>query len=95
MRARLNKIAQGFGYIATGGPTTGDGNLSALLVAIDAGEVALVLLPPNYAVSVVEFLREAGKRVYAEADDFADIGLGDELCMIADALEDARAREER
>lgn len=88
MRARLNGIAKEFGYTATGGPTTGDGNLSALLQAIDVGEVAVVLLPPD-VVSVVEFLRQASVRMDAEAGVSA---LGDELWKIAEALAEARAR---
>ena len=39
LRARLNELAGKFGYVAKAGPTAGKGNLAALLVAIDAGEV--------------------------------------------------------
>lgn len=42
LRARLNERARELGYTSTRGPTAGDGNLAALLVAIDAGEVRLV-----------------------------------------------------
>ena len=42
LRARLNEMAAGFGYTAAWGPTAGQGNLAALLVAIDAGDVILV-----------------------------------------------------
>jgi len=42
LRARLNDRAGELGYTALTGPTAGEGNLAALLVAIDAGEVELV-----------------------------------------------------
>lgn len=45
LRARLNKVAGSLGYTAQGGPTAGEGNVAALLQAIDAGEVAVVRLP--------------------------------------------------
>lgn len=41
LRARLNALAATFGYTAKRGRTTGQGNLSALLVAIDKGDVKL------------------------------------------------------
>jgi len=39
LRARLNTLAYELGYTAKSGPTAGKGNLAALLVAIDAGDV--------------------------------------------------------
>jgi hypothetical protein len=45
LRSRLNDLAATFGYTAERGATAGQGNLAAMLVAIDAGELALVLLP--------------------------------------------------
>lgn len=44
LRSRLNGIAARYGYIATRGATAGQGNLSELLLAIDAGEVATVFM---------------------------------------------------
>jgi hypothetical protein len=44
IRARLNEHAAEHGYVAARGPTAGQGNLAALLVAIQAGEVFTCLL---------------------------------------------------
>jgi hypothetical protein len=38
IRAKLNEIAKDLGYLAERGPTAGEGNLAALLVAIAEGE---------------------------------------------------------
>jgi hypothetical protein len=42
LRARLNDLAAELGYVAKAGPTAGQGNAAALLVAIANGEVRLV-----------------------------------------------------
>ena len=42
LRGRLNELAAHHGYLAKRGPTTGQGNLAAMLVALDAGELAIV-----------------------------------------------------
>jgi hypothetical protein len=39
IRAELNRLAKELGYIAQSGPTKGQGNAAALLVAIARGEV--------------------------------------------------------
>jgi len=44
LRARLNELAALYCYTSRRGPTAEQGNLAALLVAIDAGKVATVLL---------------------------------------------------
>lgn len=41
IRAELNRIAKELGYLAKTGPTMGQGNAAALLVAIAKGEVKL------------------------------------------------------
>lgn len=41
IRAELNRIAKELGYLAKTGPTMGQGNAAALLVAIAKGEVEL------------------------------------------------------
>ena len=56
LRERLNTLAGEFGYMATRGPTTGQGNLAEMLVAIDAGELALVLLPDEQFSPALEVL---------------------------------------
>ena len=42
MRGDLNKIAKGLGYLAKRGPTAGDGNLAAMLIALSKGELKVV-----------------------------------------------------
>lgn len=44
LRARLNLVAKRHGYTTSRGRGTGQGNLVGLLIAIDTGEVATVLL---------------------------------------------------
>lgn len=39
IRAELNRLAAHLGYVAKRGPTVGQGNAAALLVAIAKGEV--------------------------------------------------------
>lgn len=41
VRRRLNELAAELGYTAKGGPTKGQGNAAALMVAIANGEVKL------------------------------------------------------
>jgi len=47
LRARLNRLAGEFGFTAKAGPTTGEGNLAALLIAIGDGEIVLVQRDPE------------------------------------------------
>ena len=42
LRARLNKLAGELGYTAKSGPTAGEGNLAAMIIGIDKGEVIVV-----------------------------------------------------
>ena len=42
LRARLNEIALELGYTAKAGPTYGEGNLAAMLVAIATGELQVI-----------------------------------------------------
>lgn len=88
LRSRLNAMAGSFGYIAHRGPTTGQGNLAELLIAIDSGEVALVLLPDEQRSAMVDFLRQ----VAADSQQSALVTEAAE--SIAQALEQAIEREE-
>lgn len=92
LRARLNDAAGSLGYTAIAGPTAGGGNLPELLRAIDAGEVALVLLPEQNRASATEFLREQSDQLRVDASDFHTIGLADALADIANALDAAAER---
>lgn len=88
LRARLNELAGSMGYkAAPQSPTAGQGLLAALLVAIDAGEVALVLLPDEQQGMVARWLREQAVAMTANAP------LTEALATIAASLEDAAERE--
>ena len=41
VRRKLNMLAAGLGYTAKGGPTKGQGNAAALLIAIAEGKIKL------------------------------------------------------
>lgn len=62
LRERLNEIAASFGYTASRGPTAGQGNLTEMLIAIDSGELALVLLPDEQIHNALQVL----ERLYGE-----------------------------
>jgi hypothetical protein len=94
LRGRLNALAADFGYTAQRGPTAGEGNLVGLLEAIDAGEVALVLLPPEHQVAAAAWLEGQARAVRAAAADFAALGLAEALEVVAAALREARGRGE-
>lgn len=87
LRSRLNDLAGEFGYIAVAGRTAGRGTLSKLLIAIDSGEVALVLLPDEQRSSMVKFLRQVA------ADGQRDSLVTEAAESIAQALEQAIERE--
>jgi len=56
LRNRLNDLAAERGYTAAGGPTTGQGNAAQLLVAIDAGDEALIALPADQITTAIHDL---------------------------------------
>lgn len=58
LRADLASIAAHHGYTSERGPTAGDGNPAALLVAIASGEIALVLLADGPRNAAIRRLRE-------------------------------------
>lgn len=90
LRSRLNGIAAEFGYTAERGPTAGEGNLAVMLEAIDAGELALVLLPLEQQAKTADWLREQAAQL--DAPDFTTLALAEALETIASALEAAMAR---
>lgn len=86
LRARLNEHAAIHGYIATRGPTAGQGNLAEMLVAIDSGELATILLADDqiapalahleridaeWSRSIIASLRRA-LQYQAELDEYTD-----------------------
>lgn len=83
LRARLNQIAAEHGYTATRGATAGEGNLVELLLALDAGEVATVLLPDTQLQCAIDAL---------EALSTADPVRNEWAGTIAESLHQARER---
>lgn len=92
LRARLNAIAAEFGYTAERGPTAGEGNLAVMLKAIDAGELVVVLLPPEQQIAAAEWLRERVVKLESDAADFVSLALAEVLQTIAAGLETAAER---
>ena len=61
LRGRLNDLAADLGYIAHRGPTAGQGLIAQALVALDAGELALVLLPDEQYGPAIAHLESLGE----------------------------------
>jgi hypothetical protein len=58
LRARLNELAGSLGYVASAGPTAGEGNLAGLLAAIDRGDVVLIALSDDEKQAAMGELEE-------------------------------------
>lgn len=56
--AELNRIAEKHGYLATRGPTTGEGAFSRLAVAIADHRVIVLKVVPGMAAGLRAFLTE-------------------------------------
>jgi hypothetical protein len=95
LRLRLNEIAAEFGYTSERGPTAGEGNLTQMLIAIDEGELALVLLPDEQRAWAINWLDEQAAALRENADSWREHSLSDALTTIADALVKAQEREEQ
>jgi len=92
LRARLNQIAAALGYTTERGTTAGQGNLAKLLQAIDAGEIALVLLDDLQRSYVTDYLHKtAASRV---DHTFQNTAITKALQVIADSLERATQKGE-
>ncbi len=86
MRQRLNTIAASYGYCADRGPTTGKGNAAEMLMAIDEGELAIVLLPDEQRAAVIEWIEK-------NASTIGNFMVGEALESIARQLQAAIERE--
>ena len=91
LRSRLNKIAAGFGYTASAGPTTGQGNLAEMLTALDAGELVITLLPPEQRRWLLEWIEEQIPAM--PQGNFRDIGIVEALETIAQSIQAANVRQ--
>jgi hypothetical protein len=94
LRSRLNDIAASFGYTASRGPTVGEGNVAAMLEAIDSGEITLVLLPPEHQAMATDWLERQARILNETAPDFTTLGLAEALETIAQALRSAVERQQ-
>lgn len=96
LRSRLNELAGSMGYKADPkSPTAGQGLLAALLVAIDAGEVALVLLPDEQRAMAVAWLREQAEcQPGPLAEALGSIAASLEAAVDRERAADAREIEE-
>lgn len=88
MQAALRRIAERHGYIATRGPHAGRGNPSELVQALDAGELATVLLDSDARWRVIAEL----ERHAATLED-TDYDLSLAIRSAADQLRAAAERE--
>ena len=80
LRGRLNELAASYGYLALRGPTTGQGNLAAMLVGLDKGEMAIIRLTDERVFKAWAYLD------ILEADN-------ERAACIAAALRDALERQ--
>ena len=88
LRAVLNEIAERHGYTAHAGPTAGQGNFAAMMIAIATGEVALVLLPDEHFGPAIERLEQITQEPTSEPHQ------NDWAASIAQALRDALGRQD-
>lgn len=85
LRADLASIAAHHGYTSERGPTAGEGNPAALLVAIASGEIALLLLADGPRNAAIRRLRELAPSEHPT--------IREAFHGLANALETAIARE--
>ena len=70
LRARLNRLAGEFGFTARAGPTTGEGNLAALLIAVGEGKAVIVPVDTDTIQQTIDRLDG-----YSVGTDEADVNL--------------------
>ena len=87
MQAALRRIAERHGYLAMRGPHAGKGNPSALIQALDSGELATVLMADEERRAAIDELRR-------HAATLKDIALADALRDLASQLADAATAED-
>ena len=93
LRAELNAIARQHGYLATRGPTAGQGNAAAMLVAIATGELAVLLLPDEQRAWFAEWLRAQAAQL-RQQPDLRSWSLAEACETTAEALEQLTGRRE-
>jgi hypothetical protein len=89
---RLRDLAKRMDYTAIA-PNAGEGNIPALLEAIDAGEVTLLLLPPEQHGFVTDWL-ERQALALRESSGVRDNSIAEALETIVQALDRALERQQ-
>ena len=87
MQAALRRVAERHGYLAMRGPHAGKGNPSALIQALDSGELATVLMADEERRAAINELRQ-------HATTLEDTALAAALRDLASQLADAVAAED-
>jgi hypothetical protein len=95
LRAHLNALFGALGYAEEGSKPPYRGGLPAGLMALDKGELALVLLPDEQRVWVRDWLEEQAEALEeATPQSLQDLDVIEALHVIADALTAAMERED-
>ena len=90
MQAALRRIAERHGYTATRGPHPGQGNPSELIQALDAGELATVLLDSAERWQIIAWIE-----AQVATMDNPGYGLPESLRSLAHQLRIAAELEQR
>jgi len=92
LHERLRFIAEDLGYTSVTAATKGRGNVARLLEAIDAGEVILLLFPPEQRPWMTTWI-EAQLPALRDSDSWRDHAIAEALETIAQALDESMERQ--
>ena len=90
---RLRDLAQSLGYTIIASKNAGEGNIAALLEGIDAGEVIIFKVPPEYYGWLAGYL-EKTIGILREREDTSAPIIASALTHVEQAVEDAWLRRE-
>jgi hypothetical protein len=62
IQAALRRVAERHGYTSTRGPRAGQGNAIEVILALDSGELATVLLPDEQRWWLIRWLHEQAQQ---------------------------------
>lgn len=91
---RLRDLAQSMGYTIIASKNAGEGNIAALLEAIDAGDVTVLMLPPEQHGFVTDWLERKALQL-RESNGVRDNSIAKALETIVQALDQALERQTR
>ena len=89
---RLRDLAQALGYTIIASKNAGEGNIAALLEGIDAGEVTVLMLPPEQHGFVTDWLERKALQL-RESNGVRDNSIAKALETIVQALDQALERQ--